>query len=242
MKEFDSLSLSAYNVINYYESPEVGGPKIRKMYVTTGAKSGKVTAILDGERLVEINNSELYLTNDYYEYTPSSSGDRKAPFEINDSYTYYFDYTGQIAAINYNPASQGSYEIGYVIGADAKDGKIKIVRKNGTVQIFTLKNKIKFDGESIDNSEIVIALQAVADEMLADSDMQVSYYQPVKFSLSSGEVNAIDSVKTLESESEGSFCANALYTGKDVKPSTTSVKVTVKDKETGEDVQATYQL
>lgn len=224
-KEFDSLSLSAYSVINYMESPDVGGRKIRKMYVTTGAKSGKVTAILDGERLVEINNSEFYLTNDYYNYVPTSGSDKKAPFEVNDSYTYYLDRTGQIAAINYNPAAQGSFELGYVIGADAKEGKIKIVRKNGTAQIFNLKNKIKFDGETIPNGEIVMALQAVADEILVDSDKQVSYYQPVKFSLSGGEINAIDSVKTVESGNDDSFSVNALYEGTNVKPSTTSVKV-----------------
>ena len=224
-KEFDSLSLSAYSVINYMESPDVGGRKIRKMYVTTGAKSGKVTAILDGERLVEINNSEFYLTNDYYNYVPTSGSDKKAPFEVNDSYTYYLDRTGQIAAINYNPAAQGSFELGYVIGADAKEGKIKIVRKNGTAQIFNLKNKIKFDGETIPNGEIVMALQAVADEILVDSDKQVSYYQPVKFSLSGGEINAIDSVKTVESGNDDSFSVNALYEGTNVKPSTTSVKI-----------------
>ncbi len=224
-KAFDSLSLSAYNVINYMESPDVAGRKIKRMYVTTGAKSGKVTAILDGERLVEINNSEFYLTNDYYNYTPSSGSDKKAPFEMNDSYTYYLDYTGQIAAINYNAAAQGSFELGYVIGADAKEGKIKIVRKNGTAQIFDLKKKIKFDGQSIDNGEIEVALQAVADEILADSDKQVSYYQPVKFSLSSGEISSIDSVKTVESGNDDSFSVNALYEGTDVKPSTTSVKV-----------------
>lgn len=224
-KAFDSLSLSAYSVINYYESPEVGGRKIRKMYVTTGAKSGKVTAILEGDRIIELNESEKCLTNEYYEYTPTSGSDTKAPFEINDNYTYYLDYTGQIAAINYNAAAQGNFELGYVMGADAKDGKIKIVRKNGTVQIFNLKNKIKFDGQSISSSEIVIALQAVADEVLAEGDKQVSYYQPVKFSLSSGEINAIDSVKTVESGNDDSFCVNELYTGTDVKPSTTSVKV-----------------
>ena len=224
-KEFDSLSLSAYSVINYMESPDVGGRKIRKMYVTTGAKSGKVTAILDGERLVEINNSEFYLTNDYYNYVPTSGSDKKAPFEVNDNYTYYLDRTGQIAAINYNPAAQGSFELGYVIGADAKEGKIKIVRKNGTAQIFNLKNKIKFDGETIPNGEIVMALQAVADEILADSDKQVSYYQPIKFSLSSGEISSIDSVKTVESGNDDSFSVNALYEGTNVKPSTTSVKV-----------------
>ena len=224
-KAFDSFSLSAYNVINYYESPDVGGRKIRKMYVTTGGKTGKITAILDGERIIELNNEEKCLTNEYYDYTPSSGSDKKAPFEMNDSYTYYLDHTGQIAAINYNPAAQGSFEIGYVIGADSKEGKIKIIRKNGTAQIFNLKNKIKFDGESISNNEIEDALQTVADEVLADSEMQKKYYQPVKFSLSSGEINAIDSVATVESGNDDSFCANALYDGTDVKPSTTSVKV-----------------
>lgn len=224
-KAFDSFSLSAYNVINYYESPDVGGRKIRKMFVTTGSKTGKITAILDGERVIELNDTEKILTNEYNEYTPSSGSDKKAPFEMNDNYTYYLDHTGQIAAINYNPAAQGSFEIGYVIGADAKDGKIKIVRKNGTAQIFNLKNKIKFDGQSISSGEIVTALQDVADTELAGSDMQVSYYQPVKFSLSSGEISAIDSVKEIEGGNDDSFCVNALYEGTDVKPSTTSVKV-----------------
>ncbi len=224
-KPFDSLSLSAYNVINYYESPNIGGPVIRKMYVTTGAKSAKVTAKLEEERIVELNNAEFCLTNDYFNYTPSGSSDAKAPFEVNDSYTYYLDYTGQIAAINYNAAAQSNFELGYVIGADAKDGKIKIVRKNGTVQIFNLKNKIKFDGETISNGEIVMALQAVADEVLADSEKQVSYYQPVKFSLSSGEINAIDTVATVGGGNNDSFSVNKLYEGTNVKPSTTSVKI-----------------
>lgn len=225
-KAFDSLSISSYNVINYMESPDgTDGRKIRRMYVTTGAKTGKVTAVLDGERLVELNNSEFYLTNDYYNYVPGSSGDRKAPFEINDNYTYYLDHTGQIAAINYNPAAQNNLEIGYVIGADAKEGKIKLVKKNGEVQIYTLKNKIKFDGESINSGEIVIALQAVADEILADSDMQSGYCQPIKFSHSNGEISVIDSVKTVEGSNNDSFCVNELYEGTDVKPGTSTVKM-----------------
>ncbi len=221
-KSFDSLSLSAYNVVNYLESPDVDGPKLRKMYVTTGAKSGKVTSVIEDDRLVELNNQEYYLTNDYYNYLPNDGDDKKATFEMGDNYSYYLDYTGQIAAINYSSSSQGTYEYGYVLGAD--ESQINLVRKTGT-QILNLKSKVKFDGVSISADKVEDKLIAVAREELSDSEKQESYYQPIKFSLSGGEVSVIDTVATDEAGSNDTFKYDELYAGERVKPGTSSVTV-----------------
>ncbi len=227
-KDFDSVSLSAYNVINYLESPTNIGPNLRKMYVTTGAKSGKVTAKLEESRVVEINDTEMYLTNDYLEYVPSGSTDKKAPFEIGDNYTYYLDATGQIAAINYSAASGAAYDVGYLIGAD--DEQLKIIKKDGKSQIFNMRKNVKVDGQSKGKEEVITALKAVvADELSTseykDTDSRFLYRQPIKYSLSGGEINSIDTVKTVEGGNDDTFSANALYTGRDVTPGKASVTV-----------------
>ncbi len=223
-KEFDSLSLSSYSVINYFESPDVGGPILRQMYVTTGAKSGKVTATMNEERLVELNNEEFYLTNDYYEYEDGGgSNDKKAPFEMGDNYSYYLDYTGQIAAINYNAAAQSNLLLGYVCYIE--EDVISIIKKDGNYVEYTLKDKVKFDGESIKANKVKDALEDVAELELIDSLEQEEYCQPIKYSLSSGEVSIIDTVATDKGGNNDMFCVNELYTGDKVKPTTTSVKI-----------------
>lgn len=226
-KEFSSLSLSAYNVINYMESPAVGGPDLKVMYVTTGAKTGRVTAVLADDRMVELGEQEMCLTNEYADYTPTGSSDKKAPFEMDDNYTYYLDCTGQIAAVNYNAASQGSYEYGYAVAIDSEEETIWIVKKNGTSQEYNLKNKVKVDGESKKSTEVEKELKDVVREELAGGDKYEpgTICQPIKFSASSGEISAIDTVRTNDGGSGDSFVYNELYTGDNADPTKTTVKI-----------------
>lgn len=197
-KDFDNLSLSAYNVINYMESPRgAEGPAIKKMYVTTASKSGRVTAELDGDREVELNETSMYLTNDYYEYEPQNSGDEeKAPFTLDDNYTYYLDYTGQIAAIKYSSTSStGSYNYGYVVAVGDVNGtpSIKFMSKNGITNAYPLKSNVKVDGDKMSNDDVEDYLENV---VYAGANIS-GYYQPVRYSISGGSVDAIDTVRSV---------------------------------------------
>ena len=109
---YDSLSLTAYDVINLMQSPEgANGNALNKMFVTKGVKSGKVTSKTDDDREIEINDTSLQLAYNYHEYTPATSKDEeKAPFELSETYSYYLDYMGQIAAVKYNSSTGGTYK------------------------------------------------------------------------------------------------------------------------------------
>ena len=197
-KEFSSLSLSSYNVINYMESPRsAGGNSIKKMYVTTGSKTGTVTASDDTDRLVYLNDEEFYLTNDYNDYAVTTGDDAKAPFEIGDSYPYYFDVTGQIAAIKYNSASQGTYKFGYLVAAGENNNKEDVVRivsaDNGTMTEYVLPSNIKIDGTNVKDSEVADTLAIIAGN-ITNSYAATTMAQPIRFSVSGSTLKAIDTL------------------------------------------------
>ena len=229
-KSFDSLSLPSYSVINYMESPaSAAGNKLKKMYVTTGAKSGKVTASYDDSRKVELNDTVFYLTNDYANY----AGSDKAPFELGDNYrNYYLDYTGQIAAVNYNAAESSSYQVGYIIDADRN--QVKILQKDGKIISFDMKDSVKIDGTPTTKTSVRAALVSVADTInskynaiFTGSVVSDSPAQPVKYLLSSNRIDSIDTINTNPNGTGGnddSFSHDAPLTGTS-KPSTTTVVI-----------------
>ena len=207
---FDNLSLSQYAVINLLESPDdAEGPKLAKMYVTTGAKTGKVTKQIGGstERKVVLDGETMYLTNKYDSY---ESPDEKAPFELSESYTYYLDYTGQIAAVNYNSSAQtGNWSFGYLIDAgddDDGDPAVKILTTSGQKPIYKLKDTIKLDGEKKKADTAIGLLETSASEyktnaerinnLSGDVSFPSDYAQPVRYSYSTstGKIEAMDTV------------------------------------------------
>lgn len=238
--EFDSLYLSQYDVINYMESPEgTAGDPIRKMYVTKGAKSGKVTATLEGEREVEIGNDTYYLTQQYYDFEDDGN-DQKAPFELSDQYTFYLDYTGQIAAIKYNATDSTSWNYGYIYAADEREEQLGIYTSGGEAVVYTLKNSVKVDGEKTDADKVYDTLEAAAAAIVGNTLGDVSnttYAQPIKYSASGKTIDAIDTVlnadgevsKYNESETIGgsndSFTYDGVTDGEMGSSSTTKVTV-----------------
>ncbi len=198
-KEYDSLTLRAFNVINFMEAPEVGGNSISKMYVTTKQYSGKVTAELDKERVVELTNKEVILTNMYNDF----EGSGKAPFTLGDTYTYYLDYTGQLAAIDYNPLTSGEYDLGYIIDADRV--AVSLIKKDKTFEIVTMKNKVKVDGVSTDNSDVKAKLEDIAYDLYGTDVCS----QPVKYIITNGELSAIDTAATAEGERATAIGSNS---------------------------------
>ncbi|MEE0867222.1 MAG: S-layer homology domain-containing protein [Clostridia bacterium] len=206
--EFTSLSLSAYDVVNIYESPDdAEGAAVRKMFVTKGSKSGKVTSVSDTERMVVLNDKEFYLTNDYNEYTPESDDEEKAPFELGESYIYYLDYTGQIAAVKYNSATAGTYQYGYIFAVGENDDNsqaIRMITSSGTDTVYTLKSNVKFDGEKIKDTQVAERLREsalVANEGYMEkveawggTPNGTEYSQLVRYSLSGTYVDSIDTV------------------------------------------------
>lgn len=225
-KDFDSLSLPPYSVVNYMESPYASnGNKIRKMYVTTGSKSGKVTGSYEDSRKVELNNNMLYLTNDYANYSESD----KAPFEIGDTYSsYYLDYTGQIAAVNYSATQSSSYQFGYIINADRN--AVILLEKDGTIGEIPLKTNVKVDGNSVSAGDVRGLLEISAATVNAGynsvftSKPVSGYAQPVKYSKISGQIDGIDTVAVGTGGSGDTFACDAPLSGTS-KP--TSSRVTI---------------
>ncbi len=197
--EFSSLSLSTYGVINYMESPSVGGNIIKKMYVTKGAKTEKVTAGLGEERKVELNNKEMYLTNDYANYNTGDGGstEEKAPFELGESYTYYLDYTGQIAAVKYSNIS-ATYKYGYLVAAGEVSteeyGARIISADTGTDIMYTFSSNVRIDGNIVKNSEVVDNLKITRKAITATYPNTSELAQPIRFSVSGATLKCIDTL------------------------------------------------
>ena len=178
-KEFSGSLFSEWTVINLLESPNVGGNGINKMYVTNGAKTGKITEGIDDERMVIMNDKEIYLTYDY-----SVNSDRVTEFELNNTYTYYLDYTGQIAAVNKKAVTVSTkYEYGYVTAAN--DEEIGIVLKDGTHVAVTMKKRVMLDGESTDRAQVKTKLESYAGFI-----GNTGCYQPVRYSITGSEDTA----------------------------------------------------
>ncbi len=200
LTSYDSLSLSQYDIVNYLESPaDSAGNPVRKMYVTKGSKSGKVTSSFSDGRMVELDNKIMYLTQQYYDFE-GTSNDKKAPFAISDNYTYYVDCNGQIAAVNYNETTSGSaWAYGYIVDVYPRDKEIGILQTNGDVKYYTLKDKVKVDGKKEDTSDVYSILKEAAEEIDANANAETlsdtdGYAQPIKYSISGGEIEGLDTV------------------------------------------------
>jgi len=200
LTNYDSLSLSQFDVVNYLESPAgSAGEPVRKMYVTKGSKSGKVTSGLGEGRKVELNDTIMYLTQQYDAFE-GNTNDKKAPFELSDSYTYYVDYNGQIAAVNYNSSSSsGSWAYGYLVEVDTKNNQVGIVDTSGNYKIYTFKDTIRVDGEKMKPSPAFDILKDAAEEIDSNAndntlEETTSYAQPLKYSVSGGKIEALDTI------------------------------------------------
>lgn len=218
---YDSLSLTAYDVINLMQSPEgADGNALNKIFVTKGVKSGKVTSKTDDDREIEINDTSLQLAYNYHEYTPATSKDEeKAPFELSETYSYYLDYMGQIAAVKYNSSTGGTYKYGYIISAGKDRDSSYLVRmftQDGKDVKYKLKANVKLDGKKYSDSDAVDRLAETAQTASAAYNsaapgwgakaLSGEYYsQPVRYSISGTTIDVIDTVVAGEGGTADSF-------------------------------------
>ncbi len=207
-KEVSGSLFNEWTVINLLESPNVGGNGVNKMYVTSGAKTGRITegGDIDDRRKLVMDGKEIYLTYDY-----SMSSERVTEFELDLSYSYYLDYTGQIAAVNKKAAvTTTKYDYGYVTAVD--DEEVAIVLKDGTHAAVTMKNRVKVDGVSTDRDEVKTKLEGAATEL-----GNTGCYQPVMYNITNNELVALDTILDSEgnkataigTNSDDSFVYNA---------------------------------
>lgn len=199
VKEYDALTLRAFNVINFMEAPEVGGNTLNKMYVTTKSYSGKVTAEIDKVRTVELNDKEVVLTNSYNEF----DGSGKAPFSLGDTYKYYLDYTGQIAAIDYNAQTSSPYELGYIIDADKES--VSLIKNDKSFKIVTMKDRVKIDGVPVNNEDVKEKLEEIAANLYGEDTCA----QPLKYIITNDELSAIDTAVTAEGDRATAIGSNS---------------------------------
>lgn len=208
-KEFSGSLFNEWTVINLLESPsDTTGNKVNRMYITSGKKSGKITEGLDDERMVMMDGKEIYLTRDYAE-----SND-KVTFELNSTYSYVLDYTGQIAAVDKKAAATNTkYDSGYIIGAD--DENVRLILKDGTDTTVAMKKNVKIDGVSTDKDDVEAKLEAIAELIYPG---ETGCYQPVKYNITNSELTAIDTVAdstgvkatAVGSNSDDTFIYNAI--------------------------------
>jgi len=188
-KELSANLFAEWTVINLLESPSVDGNKVNRMYITSGAKIGKITEGNTDGRVVVMDDKEIYLTYDY-----SVNPDRVTEFELNSTYTYYLDYTGQIAAVNKKAATTSTkYDYGYITGAD--DEQVGIILKSGTHTTVAMKKSVKVDGVNTDRDDVLAKLEASAGFIGS-----TGCYQPVKYNITNDELIAIDTVANSEGE------------------------------------------
>ena len=228
VQSFDSYTFSQYDVLNFLQSPEdADGNRISRIYVTKGVKTGTVNEEDEESGVITISDKEYKIAYNYANYTGegATNYDMKAPFEFGQNYSFYLDYTGQIAAVKYSATSSSSYKYGYIINAAEEDEKIwvKLVLENGTIDNYEVKSSLKLDGEKISDSKLLEKLSGAAetanegynsaapawgaedlDEFYSGRDY---YCQPVRYSISGGKVDGIDTVLTTEesSNSEDNF-------------------------------------
>ena len=185
-KEVTGSLFNEWTVINLLESPSgTTGNKVNKMYVTSGAKKGKVTEDNYEARTVVMDGKKIYLTYDY-----SENPERVTEFELNNTYTYYLDYTGQIAAVNKKAVVNNiDYKYGYIIGAD--DEKVRLILENGIDDAVKMKDKVKIDGVSTDKDKVMAKLEEIAELIYSGED---GCYQPVMYYVSNDELVALDTV------------------------------------------------
>ena len=237
---YDSLSLTAYDVINLMQSPEgADGNALNKMFVTKGVKSGKVTSKTDDDREIEINDTSLQLAYNYHEYTPATSKDEeKAPFELSETYSYYLDYMGQIAAVKYNSSTGGTYKYGYIISAGKEKNSsnylVRLFTQDGKDVPYTLKANVKLDGKKYSDSDAVDRLAETAQIASAAYNsaapgwgakaLSGEYYsQPVRYSISGTTIDVIDTVVAGEGGTADSFSYDVkLEDGKKTKVTSTT--------------------
>ena len=233
-KEFSSSLFSEWTVVNLLESPNVGGNKVNKMYITSGKKSGTVKEELDEERIVNLDGKEVYLTRDY------SENPNKVTFERNSTYSYVLDYTGQIAAVDKKAAATNTkYDSGYIIGAD--DEQVRLILKDGTNSTVMMKNNVKIDGVSTDRDDVLAKLEAIAELLYPG---ETGCYQPVKYNTNTNnELVALDTVAVAYTDGTPSLATAVgsnsddafVYNGKEDPVTATTSKVTVESQITGND-------
>ncbi len=201
-KEFSSNLFSEWTVINLLESPNVGGNRINRMYITSGKKSGTIKEDLKEERIVNMDGKEVYLTRDYAENL------NKVTFELNSTYSYVLDYTGQIAAVDKKAATTNTkYEYGYIIKAD--DEKVRLILKDGSSTAVEMRKNVKVDGVSTDRKDVKAKLETSAG-LIGNTGC----YQPVKYNITNSELVALDTIATI-ADSTGVVKATAIGNNSD---------------------------
>ena len=226
VQTFDSYTFAQYDVLNFLQSPEdAEGNTINRIYVTKGVKTGAVKEKDEESDLIKIGDVEYSLAYNYANYTGegASGYDAKAPFEFGQNYSFYLDYTGQIAAVKYSATSSSSYKYGYIINAAEEDDMvlIKLVLENGTIENYEVKSSLKLDGAKIPDAQLLDKLSESAEEanegynsaaptweaQALDElyDGRDYYCQPVRYSISGGKIDGIDTVSTDEDNSEDKF-------------------------------------
>jgi len=191
LTSYDSLRLSEYDVINYMESPSYSaGTPVRVMYVTRGKETGKVTTSFGDGRRVVLDDETYYLTQQYHNFT-GNDRDKKVTFELSTTYTYYLDYTGQIAAVNYNAtASDSTWLYGYVMEVDTSTNEVLLLQSSGSYDVFTLKDRVRVDGKLMEADAAFDVLYDAAreinnnaDDSILNSEKAHSYCQPLQYSV-----------------------------------------------------------
>ncbi len=197
------------------------GKKILTIYISDSKKSGRIT---------EEDEDTVHIEGKAYKVAPSLAGtDIAKKIEYDASGTYYLDYFGNIAYVDFNTANE-SERYGYIsscgvideTGGETTGGAMIFDYANKTHKKMTFNSRIKVDGTNYsDHDAVLMYLSEVAGTTNLDAEAtETDYAQPIRYMVNSrGYVSEIDTIakggsETFVADSKGLITATYNATNK----------------------------
>lgn len=182
----EAVDHSAIEAGMVLEVSQSGDGYIADVVIATGSKRGSITAI--GQDTICIDDAE-YETNEYF--------DTYCTPELGQSGTFLLDPDGRITFIadRYINSVQYGYFLDMAVHANALSAdnvKIKVFTDSGDVEIFTLAEKVNFDGVLVSNPAD-LKDDLTKQQTIDGKQVDMPIYQLIRFGTDGkGLVNLID--------------------------------------------------
>ena len=163
--------------------------------ISTATKSGEINSMDSDCEEIEIG-STTYNVSPYFRKLIKNNPKEKPT--VGSNVTVYLDYLGRIVFANVNSSSTpyGYLVDSYLYGRDGYS--VDIITTRGKLETYSLANKVRVNGESIDKANVAAKLEASATYINTDkkSDYKTNakYSQLVKYETSGQEITKIYTV------------------------------------------------
>jgi len=179
--------------------------KVLRAVVNRKTIAGKVNSIGDdnGEKVITVGSDEYYIAKNYAKFATLP--------ESGSTATFYFDYYGKIAAIDFTNATNKYGFLIRTIVDEASDPTcmIRLMSQDGVVSILPCAEKVKIDGTSYTAGGLIDKMTpsptfVITDRYLSATDKTLkeadnsSFIQPYQMIVyrtnSAGQINYIDTI------------------------------------------------